>query len=90
MSNLGAHINAQVVALEPRINSDGIVAWGVKNIIPIVMLFIGIGIIASARKGHMSQNAMTITNVLLGCVVIAGAALFYGFAGNIADFVFKG
>jgi hypothetical protein len=86
MSNLGA----QIVALEPRINSDGIVAWGVKNVIPIVMLFIGIGIIASARKGQMSQNAMTITNVLLGCVVIAGAALFYGFAGNIATFVFNG
>ena len=32
----------------------------------------------------MSQNAMTITNVMLGCVVIAGAALFYGFADNIA------
>lgn len=86
MSKLGA----QIVLLEPRINSDGVVAWGVKNIIPIVMLFIGIGIIAGARKGQMSQNALTITNVLLGCVVIAGAALFYGFAGNIAEFVFEG
>ena len=37
----------------------------------------------------MSQNAMTITNILLGCVVIAGAALFYGFADNIATFVFQ-
>lgn len=83
-------LSAQIIALEPRINSDGIVAWGVKNIIPIVMLFIGIGIIASARKGQMSQNALTITNVLLGCAVIAGAAMFYGFAGNIADFVFRG
>jgi drug/metabolite transporter (DMT)-like permease len=86
MSNLGA----QIIALEPRINSDGIVAWGVRNIIPIVMLFIGIGIIAGARKGQMSQNALTITNVLLGCVMIAGAAMFYGFADNIAQFVFKG
>jgi hypothetical protein len=85
MSKLGA-----LIAAEPQINSDGLVAWGVKNIIPIVMLVIGIGIIASARKGQMSQNAMTITNVMLGCVVIAGAAMFYGFAGNIADFVFKG
>ena len=82
--------SALIIAQEPKINSDGVVAWGVKNIIPIVMLFIGIGIIASARKGQMSQNAMTITNVMLGCVVIAGAAFFYGFAGNIADFVFKG
>jgi drug/metabolite transporter (DMT)-like permease len=77
-----------LVLAAPDINSDGIVEWGVKNIIPIVLLFIGIAIIAGARKGQMSQNAMTITNVLLGCVVIAGAAFFYGFADNIATFVF--
>ena len=76
------------ITAAPRFNSDGIVEWGVKNIIPIVLLVIGIGIIASARKGQMSQNAMTVTNVLLGCMVIAGAALFYGFADNIATFVF--
>ena len=81
-------ILAQAITAAPDINSDGIVEWGVKNIIPIVLLFIGIAIIAGARKGQMSQNAMTITNVLLGCMVIGGAALFYGFADNIADFVF--
>ncbi|WP_114422857.1 hypothetical protein [Nocardioides houyundeii] len=79
---------SRLVIAAPEINSDGIVEWGVKNIIPIVLLFIGIGIIASARKGQMSQNAMTVSNVILGCVVIAGAGLFYGFADNIADFVF--
>ena len=61
------------IVLVPNFNSDGIVEWGVKNIIPIVLLVVGIGIIASARKGQMSQNAMTITNVMLGCIVIAGA-----------------
>ena len=50
---------------------------------------IGISIIAGSRKGQMSQNAMTITNVILGCVVIAGAGLFFGFADNIAGFVFR-
>ena len=85
MSNLGA----QIVVLAPRINSEGVVEWVVQNIIPIVLLFIGLGIIAGARKGQMSQNAMTITNVMLGCMVIGGAALFYGFADNIASFVFS-
>jgi len=85
MSNL----SAQMVVLAPRINSEGVVEWVVQNIIPIVLLFIGLGIIAGARKGQMSQNAMTITNVLLGCMVIGGAALFYGFADNIASFVFS-
>lgn len=79
---------AQIISAAPDINSEGIVEWGVRNIIPIVLLFIGLAIIAGARKGQMSQNAMTITNVLLGCMVIAGAALFYGFADNIATFVF--
>ena len=79
---------SRIVVLAPRFNSDGVVAWGVRNIIPIVMLFIGIGIIASARKGQMSQNAMTITNVLLGCAVIGGAAMFYSFGDDIATFVF--
>ena len=77
-----------ITAAGPNINSDGIVAWGVRNLIPIILLVIGIAIIAGARKGQMSQNAMTITNVMLGLVVIAGAGLFYGFADNIATFVF--
>jgi hypothetical protein len=81
-------VYAQIVIAAPDINADGIVAWGVRNIIPIVLLVIGIGIISGSRKGQMSQNAMTITNVVLGCVVIAGAGLFFGFADNIADFVF--
>jgi hypothetical protein len=87
------HVHAlavQAIAAAPNLNSDGIVEWAVKNLIPIVLLFIGIGIIAGARKGQMSQNAMTVTNVLLGCMIIGGAALFYGFADNIADFVFTG
>jgi len=79
-----------VVVAAPDFNSDGIVQWGVKNIIPIVLLVVGIGIIASARKGQMSQNALTVTNIMLGCIVIAGAALFYGFADNIAQFAFQG
>jgi hypothetical protein len=81
-------VYAQLVTAAPDINSDGIVEWGVRNIIPIILLVIGIGIISGSRKGQMSQNAMTITNVMLGCVVIAGAGLFFGFADNIANFVF--
>ena len=79
---------ADVITSAPELNSDGIVQWGVRNLIPILLLFVGLGIIASARKGQMSQNALTVTNVLLGCVVIAGAGLFYAFADNIASFVF--
>ncbi len=79
---------AVVLAAPPDINSDGIVQWAVSNLIPIALLVIGLAIIAGSRKGQLSQNALTITNVLLGCAVIAGAALFYGFGDNIANFVF--
>lgn len=83
------HTTLAVLATEPTINSHGIVAWGVKNLIPIVLLFIGLSIMAGARKGQMSQNALTVTNVLLGAIVIAGAAAFYGLGDQIANFVFS-
>lgn len=85
-----SHLGALITVLAPTFNSEGVVEWGVKNIIPLILLVVGIGIIASARKGQMSQNAMTVTNIMLGCIVIAGAAFFYGFADSIASFVFSG
>jgi hypothetical protein len=72
----------------PSLNSNGVVEWGVKNIIPLILLIIGIGIIASARKGRISDNANTLTNVVLGMGVIAGAAVLYGFAGQLTNLVF--
>ena len=72
----------------PTLNSNGVVEWAVKNLIPLVLLIIGIGIIASARKGRISDNANTLTNVVLGMGVIAGAAVLYGFANQLTDLVF--
>jgi hypothetical protein len=83
-------VRAWLAASGPDLNSSGIVEWGVKNIIPIVLLVIGVGIIASARKGRISDNANVLTNVILGMGVIAGAAVLYGFAGQLTDLVFGG
>lgn len=77
-----------VASTGPSLNSDGIVEWGVRNLIPILLLVIGIGIIASARKGRISDNANTLTNVVLGCGVIAGAGVLYAFAGDLTNLVF--
>jgi hypothetical protein len=85
-----AGFGAELLVAMPRVNSDGVVAWGVRNLIPILLLVIGLGIIASARNGQLSKNALTISNVLLGCGVIAGAAFFYAFADQITSFVFSG
>jgi hypothetical protein len=79
----------QILAADPRINSTGVVTWVVRNLIPLVLLIVGIGIIASARKGKLSDNANTVTNVLIGMCVIAGAGLIYGFAGQLTSLIFS-
>ena len=73
-----------------NLNTNGVVQWGVQNIIPLLLLVIGINIIAGARKGRLSENAATLTNVIIGAAVIAGAALIYGFAGKLTLLIFGG
>ena len=79
---------SSIASAGPTVNSNGVVTWGVKNLIPLVLLIIGLGIIASARKGKISDNANTLTNVVLGMGVIAGASVLYVFAGQLTDLVF--
>lgn len=81
---------ASAILAEPTINSAKVVEWGVRNIIPIVLLIIGIGIIASARKGKLADNANTVTNVIIGLCLIAGAGLLFGFARELTDLIFAG
>jgi hypothetical protein len=79
-----------LAAAGPTVNTNGVVEWGVKNVIPIILLVIGISIIASARKGRMSENANTLTNVVIGSAVIGGAALIFAFAGQMATLLIGG
>ena len=71
----------------PSINVQGVVAWLVKYIVPIILAVIGIGIMANAKKGRLSDNMSTMTNVFLGLVVIAGGGLFYVFATGLVHLV---
>jgi len=82
--------SAVLAAAGPTVNTNGVVEWGVKNVIPIILLVIGISIIASARKGRMSENANTLTNVVIGSAVIGGAALIFAFAGQMATLLIGG
>jgi hypothetical protein len=67
----------------PAVNTNGVVAWGVKTVIPLILLAIGITIIAGARKGRMAENANTVTNILIGAAVIGGAGLIFAFATQL-------
>lgn len=77
-------------ATGPTVNTNGVVEWGVKNVIPLLLLVIGISIIASARKGRMSENANTLTNVVIGSAVIGSAALLFAFATSLSNLLFGG
>jgi hypothetical protein len=79
-----------LAAAGPTVNTNGVVQWGIKNVIPIILLVIGISIIAGARKGRMSENANTLTNVVIGSAVIGGAALIFAFAGQMATLLIGG
>ena len=77
-------------AAGPTVNTTGVVEWGVKNILPLILLIIGISIIASARKGRMSENANTLTNVIIGAAVIGSAALVFAFATSLSNLLLAG
>ncbi len=70
------------------LNTNGIVTEAVKMLVPLACLFIGLGIIFSAKKGRISDAASTLTLVLIGLVVIAAGGVMYGFADEIADLIF--
>jgi hypothetical protein len=72
-------------ATGPTVNTNGVVAWGVKTVIPLILLAIGIAIIAGARKGRMAENANTVTNILIGAAVIGGAGLIFAFATQLVQ-----
>jgi hypothetical protein len=70
------------------LNANGVVEWMAKNVVPLVLLFIGIAIIASSRQGKLSDNASTLTNIIIGMCVMGGAAVMYAFSGQLVDLVF--
>jgi hypothetical protein len=79
---------AALPAADPAFNSTGIVTWIVKNLVPLLFAGIGILILAGAKKGRFSDNARIMSNLAIGCFVIAGAAVIYKFAGAFAGMTF--
>lgn len=77
------------ITLAATLNTDGIVEAGVRLIVPILCLVIGIGIIASSRKGRVSDAASTMTLVLIGLVVIAAGPILYSFADELTGIIIQ-
>lgn len=76
---------AVAAATGPTVNTNGVVEWGVRTVIPLILLAIGVTIIAGARKGRMAENANIVTNILIGAAVIGGAGLIFAFATQLVQ-----
>jgi hypothetical protein len=79
----------ETFTLAATLNTDGIVNEAVRLIVPILCLLIGIGIIASSRKGRISDAASTMTLVIIGLVIIAAGPILYSFADEISSLIIQ-
>lgn len=66
-------------------NPDGLVQWGVDNLLRPALFIIGFGIIVAAKKLKWADAGTTVGLVILGCVVIAGGAFFYDIGEAITN-----
>lgn len=83
-------MDPSIVILAADLNTAGITAWALKTIIPILLLIVGIGIIAGAKKGRYSETLSTVALVIIGLLVIVGAGLLVAFAETLAGLTFGG
>lgn len=70
-------------------NPGGITEWVLANLVPVILLFIGLGILFVAKKGKYSDVLGTLGIVIIGLVVIAGAAGIRAMADDIANTAFN-
>lgn len=68
---------------DASLNTDGIRDWALDNIVPVLLLVIGIGIIAGARKLKGADVATTSIITVVGIIFCVGAGLFVAIANGI-------
>lgn len=83
------HLAAQIVVAAGGINTNGITDFIAKNIVPIILCIVGVLIMASAKKGRISEGANTLTICLIGAIPIVAGAAFMAFGNNIANVIFN-
>lgn len=66
------------------LNSTGIVAWLVKNIVPVFIVIVGLSVLSQFKSGRASKVAQQVGIMLLGCAIIAGGATWYAFGDTIS------
>lgn len=69
-------------------NSQGLIAWLLQNILPILLVVIGLGIIAASKKKDMSGTATQVILIVIGAIVCGGAGAFAVLGDNLAAIIF--
>jgi hypothetical protein len=77
-------------AIPLAFNSQGLADFLISKILPLILVFIGIGIVAVSRKGNMSQVMTTLIIAVVGLVFIGGAGALVAFGDEIAGIAFGG
>lgn len=71
------------------LNTQGIVAWLIANVVTLIICGLGVLIIMGARKGDYSKTFNTVGIILIGLIVLGGVAALRAFADNIAATIFN-
>ena len=70
-----------------QLNTDGIAAFIVTRIVPILLAVLGVFFISRAGKGEMSRVLTSASIVIIGLVFIVGAAALVIFGRALVDLV---
>ena len=76
------HLAVHVLAAEPTINTQGVVAWIVKYI-----AFAAVVIMSRAHQGRTRENAVVAVNLFLGIILIAAGGTLFAFGQQLVDLI---
>jgi hypothetical protein len=77
-----------IAARTAEIDTDGIIAFFLSKIAPILLAILGIIFIARANRGEVSKVLTSSTIAIVGIAFIAGAAVLVIFGGGLVDILF--
>jgi hypothetical protein len=72
------------------LNTEGIIAWLLTYIVPLLIVGVGVWIITQSQRGKTSR-VITATGILIwGLVIVGGAGVIAAFGNEIASVAFNG
>jgi len=70
------------------VNTDKVLGFFVKNIVPILLAALGVIFIGRAGKGEMSKVMTSSAIAIVGLLFIAGAGAFFFFGEYLVGLIF--